>query len=297
MTDRRDIDVVVVAYASQDSLRGCVDPLARLDGVTVTVVDNASPTDDAATVSDLPVRVIRAGANHGFGTGCNLGIAAGDSPYVLILNPDTRVDPHALDVLVERLEHEDDLALVAPRLLDSSGELMLSQRSFPRLRTAYAKALFLHRLRRRAGWTDDVVGDAGAYERPGRPDWVTGACLLFRRSALELVGGFDERFFLYCEETDLCLRLNEAGLAVGYEPAATVVHDGGGSAPRSSLLWVHARSRLHYARKHRSWPAAQVEAVAILLEALTHALANVRRPAVARGHAKAAVRLLTPAAD
>ena len=293
MTAAHRIDAVIVAYSSADSLRGCVEPLVGLDGVSVTVVDNASPTDDVATIADLPVQVIRAGANKGFGAGCNVGIAAGgDSPYVLILNPDTRVEPDALSVLVERLESEPDLALVAPRLVDDTGELMLSQRRFPRLRTAYAKALFLHRVSRRAGWTDDVVGDRAAYDRPGRPDWVTGACLLFRRSALELAGGFDERYFLYCEETDLCLRLRDAGLGVGYEPGATVVHDGGGSAPRSSLLWVHARSRLRYARTHRSWIAARVEAVAILLEALTHALANVRRPAVARGHAKAARELL-----
>jgi GT2 family glycosyltransferase len=287
------IDVVVVAYSSADSLRGCVEPLAGREGIAVTVVDNASPTDDVATIADLPVHVVRAAANRGFGTGCNLGIAVGDSPYVLILNPDTRMDAEALGVLVEKLEREPDLGLVAPRLVDDAGELMLSQRRFPRLRTAYAKALFLHRVSRRAGWTDDVVGDRAAYDRPGRPDWVTGACLLFRRSALELVGGFDEGFFLYCEETDLCLRMREAGLGVAYEPGATVVHDGGGSAPRSSLLWVHARSRMRYARKHRSWPAARVEAVAILLEALSHALANVRRPAVARGHAKAALRLLS----
>lgn len=278
------VDVVVVSYNSRDTLRACVEPLAAMPDVAVTIVDNASPDDALATVADLPVRVIRAGRNGGFAAGCNLGIAAGDAPYVLLLNPDARLDRAALDALLAVLDREPAVALVGPRQLDDDGGLLLSQRSFPRLRTAFAKALFVHRVLPRTGWTDDLVYDRAAYERPGSPDWISGSCLLGRRALLAPPDGLDEGFFLYCEEADLCRRLRAAGHEIRFEPAATIHHRGGASAPRSELLWIHARSRLRYGRKHRHPVAARVEAIAIVLEAATHALVNVYRPPVARGH-------------
>jgi N-acetylglucosaminyl-diphospho-decaprenol L-rhamnosyltransferase len=280
------VDAVVVSYNSRDTLRGCVEPLARMPAVAVKVVDNASPDDGLATIADLPVEVIHAGRNGGFAFGCNLGIAAGSAPYVLLLNPDARLDAQGLDALVAVLDREPEVALVGPRLLDDDGRLVLSQRVFPNLRTAFGQALFAHRLLPRTGWTDDLVFDRDAYARPGSPDWVSGACMVIRRAALAPLGGLDEGFFLYCEETDLCRRLRQAGHDIRFEPRATVRHTGGASAPRSELLWVHARSRLRYGRKHRRRAAARVEALAIVLEAATHAVVNLYRPRVARGHVR-----------
>jgi N-acetylglucosaminyl-diphospho-decaprenol L-rhamnosyltransferase len=286
------VDAVVVSYNSRDTLRGCVEPLAGMPGVAVKVVDNASPDDGLATIADLPVEVIRSGRNGGFAFGCNLGAAAGSAPYVLLLNPDARLDREALDALVAVLDREPGVALAGPRQVDDDGGLVLSQRTFPRLRTAFAKAFFVHRVLPRAGWTDDLVYDRAAYESPGSPDWISGACMLIRRSALESVGGLDEGFFLYCEETDLCRRLRQAGHDIRFEPRATVRHTGGASVPRAQLLWIHARSRLRYGRKHRRPLAARIEALAILLEAATHALVNLYRPPVARGHVRAMRALL-----
>ena len=92
--------------------------------------------------------------------------------------------------------------------------------------------------------------DRGAYDEAGDAEWLSGACLLVRRSALEQIGGLDEGFFLYCEDTDLCERLADAGWGVRYEPGATARHEEGGSAPRHRLQAVHAASRVRYARKH-----------------------------------------------
>ena len=290
------IDVVVVAYNSADTLRDCVTPLAGREGIAVTVVDNASPDDSAATVRDLPVRLVAAGRNGGFAAGCNLGIAAGSAPYVLLLNPDARLDAEALGRRARVLDDHAATGLGGPRIREGDGSLAHSQRRFPRRRSTFAQALFLHRIAPHAAWTDELVRDPAAYERPGTPDWVSGACMLIRRSALEAIGGLDESFFMYCEDTDLCARLRRAGWLTRYEPSAVVRHEGGRSRPREELLSMLARNRVRYAAKHDGRTAALVEAIGVALSGATHALASVRSKGVRRGHMAAVRAVLAPAA-
>jgi N-acetylglucosaminyl-diphospho-decaprenol L-rhamnosyltransferase len=293
-TDAPAVDAVIVSYNSADTLRGCVEPLSRMGGVAVTVVDNDSPEDPLPTIADLPVRVIRSGRNGGFGFGCNLGTAAGSAPYVLFLNPDAQLDRASLERMCAVLDGAPDVAVVGPRTVDEHGALHHTQRNFPRVRSSWAQALFLHRVFRRARWTDEVIWDAGAYERPGSPEWLSGSCLLVRRSALEAIGGFDERFFLYCEDVDLCHRLRDAGHAVRYEPAALARHVGGASAPRGTTLPIYARSRVLYARKYYRRPAVVIERVGVAVGELTHAAVSLARPAKARAHVLALQALLRP---
>jgi N-acetylglucosaminyl-diphospho-decaprenol L-rhamnosyltransferase len=290
------VDAVVVSYRSRETLRACVEPLCRVAGVTVTVVDNDSPDDAAETITDLPVEVIRSPRNGGFAYGCNLGTARGLAPYVLLLNPDAQIDGHALATLAGVLDQEPGVAAVGPRIVGDSGELNLSQRSFPRLRSTWSQALFLHRLAPHATWTDEVIRNPAAYMRPTSPEWLSGACLLVRRSALAAIGGLDERFFLYCEDIDLCRRLREAGHELRFEPTATVGHRGGASAPRESTLPIYARSRVLYARKHYARIAVPFEILGIMLGEATHVLTSIRRPALARGHAAAFRAALQPTA-
>jgi N-acetylglucosaminyl-diphospho-decaprenol L-rhamnosyltransferase len=279
------VDVVVVSYNSRDELRGCVEPLVGLDDVCVIVVDNASTDGSLHSVADLPLEAIPLERNGGFAYGCNVGWRSGEAPFVLLLNPDARIDRSALERLLEVLESAPGTAAAAPRILHTDGSLDFSQRRFPRLRSTYAQALFLHRVFPTATWTDEVVRDQGAYQRAGSPEWVSGACILLRRSALEAVGGLDEGFFLYCEDIDLCRRLREAGYRLLYEPFAVVVHEGGASAPRPGLLPILAASRIRYASKHRGRAAAGLERAGIALGALTHILAS-RGGAVRAGHAR-----------
>ena len=268
------VDAVVVSYNSREHLRACVAPLTEIDGVRTFVVDNASSDGSVASIDDLRVTVLAQSENRGFGAGCNAGWRRGDSPYVLFLNPDASVDASSLQRLVEVLEREPDVGLAGPRILESDGSLAYSQRRFPRLRSTYARALFLHRIFPRASWADELVRDASAYETPASPDWVSGACMLVRRSVLEQVGGFDERFFLYCEDKDLCRRIRAAAYDVCYEPQATVRHRGGASAPRARLLPVLARSRVEYARKHCGGLRAVLERAGVALNELTHAVVS-----------------------
>lgn len=287
------VDVVIVSYNSGDTLRGCVEPLAGVEGVEVIVIDNASPEDPLPTIADLPVRTIRAPRNGGFSYGCNLGAAAGSGEYVLFLNPDAVLAPADLRKLVDLLESDRSIGAAGPKILGGEGELLFSRRREPRLRTTLANAVFLHRVFPRAAWADEMVRDPAAYEQPGDADWLSGACLFMRRTALEQIGGFDESFFLYCEDTDICVRLRAAGHAVRYEPSVVARHQEGSSAPRSALAAIHAESRARYAHLHYRPLAARAEAALLAFSALTHAVVALpRRRAHAAGHA-AALRALT----
>jgi GT2 family glycosyltransferase len=288
------VDAVIVSYNSRDTLRACVEPLSRMPRVAVTVVDNDSPDDALATIADLPVRVVRSGRNGGFSFGCNVGIAEGRAPYVLLLNPDAHIDQTSLDTVCDVLDSEPRVAVAGPKTLGEDGSLHHTQRNYPRVRSSWAQALFLHRVFKHARWADEVIWDDAAYERPGSPEWLSGSCLLIRRSALADIGGMDERFFLYCEDVDVCHRLRDAGHDVRYIPAAVAHHVGGASAGRGTTLPIYARSRVLYARKYYRRPLVAIERVGVAVGELTHAAVSVPRPAKARAHFLALRAVLSP---
>ena len=270
-------DVVIVSYNSAEHLRACVEPLAGLPEVNVIVVDNASADESLSTVADLPVTAIQRSTNDGFATGCNAGWQAGSAPFVLFLNPDATIDERSLFRLVEVLERDPRAGIAAPRIERNDGSLVYSLRRFPRLRSTYARAFFLHRVFPRGVWTDEVVRDERWYVAEGEPEWVSGAGLLARRAVLQEIGGFDERFFLYCEDKDLCRRVWDAGFTVKYEPHALVRHVGGASTAPNRFQAVLASSRALYADKHCSPLGAVLERLGIALSAASHALLGRRQ--------------------
>lgn len=281
------IDAVVVSFNSSAHLRACVAPLCEQPGVQVIVVDNASSDASVETVADLPVTAIQRPVNGGFAAGCNDGWRAGSAPHVLFLNPDARIDAGSLERLVARLDETESLGAVAPRIERPDGSVAWSQRRFPRLRSTYARALFLHRLFPRAAWSDELVRERAAYEAPASPEWLSGACLLVRRSALEAIDGWDEGFFLYGEDIDLCRRLRAHGYSIAFEPSARAVHVEGASSSRAETLPLLAASRIRYDRKHRTRAAAALDRVGIALGAITHMVVSKGGRAARAGHAQA----------
>ena len=288
------VDVVVVAYNSRRTLRDCVQPLADTGWIHTIVVDNASPDRSAEVVADLAVTVASEPENRGFAAGCNAGWRRGSAPYVLFLNPDTRLTPDSVRTLAEALA-DPAVGAAGPMIRDDDGELDYSIRRFPKLRSTWAQAFFVHRLAPPASWVDEGVRDRPRDESAGPADGLSGACLLVRRDVLERLGGFDEGFFMYCEDTDLCRRIWQLGLAVRYEPAAVVEHAGGVSAPRSSLLPVLAASRVRYAARHRGRIGAVTERVGVAVASLTQAAVGRGGSAARRGHFGAAVKALRTA--
>jgi N-acetylglucosaminyl-diphospho-decaprenol L-rhamnosyltransferase len=287
------VDVVVVTYKSSETVADAVGPLTGLDWVNVIAVDNASGDGTVDLLRSLPVETIALEENGGFAHGCNAGWRAGSSPYVLFLNPDAQIQPEALGKLVEELDRDERIGAVAPRIEEPDGSLDYSLRRFPRIRSGFAQALFLHRVFPDASWVDEVIRDRAEYELPHPVEWVSGACFGARRSVLEQIGGMDESFFHYSEDVDLCARVWEAGYEVRYVPDALALHEGGASAPRTRLLAILAASRIRYSTKHDSAPAALAVRASVALGAATHVLVS-RSTAARKGHLKALAVALKP---
>ncbi len=290
----KQVDVVVVSFNSRAVLRSCVEPLASVDGLRVIVVDNNSSDGSLDAVADLDIHRIPLMDNRGFSFGCNKGWRTGSGEFVLLLNPDARLMPEDLGRMLASFEAHPGAGAVAPRIRGKDGSLDYSLRRFPRIRSRFAQAFFLQRLAPNAPWADEVIRDRRVYDRPGFAEWVSGACIVIRRSALERVDGMDEGFFLYCEDLDLCRRLWDAGYEVWYEPSAVCVHEGGRSAPRARLLPVLAASRLRYAAKHFGALARAAERLGILTGCVTHLVVSKGGRQVRAGHARALAVAVQP---
>lgn len=261
-----DVAAVVVNYNARDVLLKCVQSL-RADGVgTVVVVDNDSRdgSGEALAAADPEARWVPTGANLGFGAAANRGVATVATPYVLILNPDVEIEPGTVKALVDALERDPALAAVGPRVEEPDGTVYASGRPFPDLMVAAGHA-FLGYAAPRNRFTRAYKLLDWDRSSPRDVDWLSGSCLLVRRSAFDAVGGFDEDFFMYVEDVDLCWRWGRAGWRVRYEPAGRVVHTGAVSTNQAPyrMILEHHRSLWRFARRSTVGPArAMLPAVA-----------------------------------
>lgn len=247
----KELDVIVVTHQSYDVIDACLESLSSIQPRPHIVVVDSGSTDQ--TVPHLreahpEIEVIDLGENVGFARGVNVGISRTRGRNLLLLNPDAVLMAGALDRLVTTLDRNPTAAAVGPRILDAAGHAQHSGQRFPSLKGELARTW--ERVARPLGiWTP-------ATSRSGEVDWISGACFLMRRAAIEEVGQLDERFFLYFEETDWCLRAHSKGWTVLYEPAAEVLHIGGASVARSSKDGSRRandhflRSRRRYFQKH-----------------------------------------------
>lgn len=283
-----DTTVLIVNYNGGELLGRCLDSLAadaEARDCPVVVVDNAS-TDgsaDALAAGRPGVRLIRLAENRGFGAANNVGLAAVRTPFVLMANPDTEIASGSLSEFVRSLARQHDVGLAGCRLLSADGSLQFSARELPSVGSEVFEALFLHRLFPRAGARfAQTVLDQREYEAPRSVGWVSGAVMLARTRALEDVGGFDEGFFLYAEEIDLCKRLHDAGWDVRYDPALTMLHVGGAFITNTALAVENQRSKFRYFLKHegraRMAAYALVIALRLLVRTLAWTLANRSGP-------------------
>lgn len=257
-TGNTRVDVVIVSYNQRERLLECLESVRSLSEDThVIVVDNASSDGsvDAARQHFPEIDLLALDANVGFATGVNRGAARGDAPYILLLNNDARLRAGAIDKLRAGLER-DRVAAVGPQLLDSAGQVELS---LGRTLSPWNEAKFrlLEALYRDGrGPLSGAVRRRHARSREVRS--LSGACILLRRGAFEQVGCFDERFFLYAEDVDLCRRLRLAGYRLWYVADALVEHTRGASSsvdPAASAL-AYRRSQLAFYRKHHGALAA-----------------------------------------
>ena len=272
------IGAVVVDHDAGPLLEGCVRSLLENGASPVVVVENGAAGSAAAALEDLPggpsaqsVELVQPGRNLGFGAGVNRGLAAlaGESAppeWILVCNPDLVVHPGAVTALRQALETEPAWALVGPRIFTETGEVYPSVRNFPSFSDAAGHALLAQfrpdnpfTLRYNPGTpAGDVVMGAG---------WVSGSCFLARRSALEELGGFDEAYFMYNEDMDLCWRAHDAGWGVGFAGTAEVTHLQGHSTARHPyrMMLAHHRSALRFTfRTTMGWRRAALPLAALV---------------------------------
>jgi GT2 family glycosyltransferase len=266
------VAVVVVSFNAREALLACLDSLKRYTGVAfeTVVIDNASADGSAEAARNRSVapRVIANPVNVGFARACNQGLRATNAPHVLFLNPDASVTAGAIEVLSARLDADPDIGAVGPLTLHPDGTVQVSTGPDLDLAGERRQRRLVRGVR---GREEGALREAAErHRREHEPDWVSGACLMARREAIEAVGGFDEGFFLYEEDADLCRRLRAAGWRVLFTPAAEVRHELGRSmdqVPERARLEYH-RSHLRYYRKHNGLLARGVLRVLLLVRGL-----------------------------
>jgi GT2 family glycosyltransferase len=249
------LSVVIPSWNTRELLRVCLEHLAAAEkpATEVIVVENGSEDGSGAMVAErFPnVRLLSNARNEGFARGCNQGIAAARGEVVLLLNSDTEVRPDALARLVDFLDAHPEYGAAAPRLVDAQGETIRSVQAFPTWKTPFFWGTPVERWlpsskeRRRYLMLEWDQASARDVDQP------PAACLLIRRAALERVGSFDERLWLFYNDVDLSKRLAQAGFRTRYVADALVMHHVGASTSRfGSFIPEYQKNRLYYFRKH-----------------------------------------------
>jgi hypothetical protein len=319
-----DVTAVIVSWNTRELLARCLSALDGAAGglrVETIVVDNGSTDGSQAMVATkFPrVRLIQSPGNVGFGRACNVGAAAGTGRAILLLNSDAELAPGALAALLGALDSDATLGAVFARLVNADGTLQPSvHEALPTPWTQAGDVLFASSLKYalyRAPGLKRVLlrGTLRRHAAARDVAWGGAACVLVRRKAFEAVDGFDERFFMYMEDVDLCARLGGAGFRLRYVPDAVAVHHWGSSTAKSpGLMLRHAYlSRVAYFDMHfPGWGGGVAGALASLelavrttalgvaarLTGSTALAARAEASAACRAHVAAAPRARVPAA-
>lgn len=278
-----EVSAVIVNYNTRDHLVQCVRSLREAGVTEVIVADNDSHdgSAEALAAADAEARFLPTGGNLGFGKAANRGTAVAGGQYLLIANPDITVHPDAVGALVEAMEKDSGLALVGPLIVNTDETVYPSPRVFPRMRDAIGHA-FLGLLSPRNRFTRRYrLLDIDRSVPSSDVDWISGSCFLARRTTWDALGGFDEAYFMYAEDVDLCKRAKDAGWRVGFEPAARVVHVQGAatSLVPYRMIVEHHRSLLRFSARTARGPKRALLPVVAAGLTLRAALACAHRAA------------------
>lgn len=293
-----DLSIIIVTWNSRACLVDCLRSIeAAGSEYSILVVDNHSSD---GTVEELQqefpdVSVIANRSNLGFAAANNQGLRAAESRYTMLLNPDTIVHPGALGAMVRFMDEHPAVWAAGPAMFNRDGSRQQTGVRFPDNWNILCEALFLDRVfpqSRVFGRHKELFEEMSG---PRAVDYVQGACLIVRREVFEKLGGLDETFFMYFEETDWCYRMKKQGGEVYLVPGAEVTHLGGGDIghyDKRRLVYYHQSLLLFY-RKHYSWPSSLMVRGIILLRSFIRIIVwtavAIRKPGV-RSSALSSIR-------
>lgn len=252
-----DLSIIIINWNTRDLLVRCLHAIEQTAGeldLEIIVVDNASSDDSVPVLRrQFPsVHLVANSSNVGFARANNQALRMARGRYYLLLNSDAFVHAGAVRTMLEYMEQHPKVGGVGCQLVYEDGTLQRSCSSFPTLATELWQALWLDRLFPKSPVFGRYLMSYWDMNDMREVDCVLGACLMLRREAIAQVGLFDERFFMYSEEVDLCYRLKRAGWAIYFVPSASATHIWGGSAnkvPAQTFLRLY-NSRLYFFRKH-----------------------------------------------
>ena len=252
-----DVSLCIVSWNVADDLRACLQSLRDQQNpprFETIVVDNASSDETVEMLGrDFPeVRLVANDDNRGFAGGSNQGLRMGAGRYLMLLNPDTILPPDVLATLVAVADAHPEAGIIAPKLLNTDGSLQPSCRRFPTITAALYRNTLFGRLMPRARAASHYIMEDFDHDVEREVDWVSGACMMVRREALEHVGELDEGFPWGSEDVDFCLRMFRADWRVLYTPATAIVHAVGRSSSQAvvpTIIRSH-RGMYHLYAKH-----------------------------------------------
>lgn len=282
-----NLSVIIVTYNPGHTILACLDSIpSEFEGgsVEIVVVDNASNDGTVERISETykHVKLVACADNRGYGVGNNRGFKLSIGEYVLILNPDVILRPTSLDTLGKVMRDNNEVGIAGPRTLDVHGNISLTARQEYTPMRLLAKYFGIDRVIPYL-----VYGKVGNRALRSNQllsvDWLHGSALMIRRETYESLGGFDENFFLFMEDVDLCARARELGWRVVYLPSAEVEHIGSESVSRFHEARVRSYqiSPLYYYRKRGAHTSVRILKTgfiaALLLKIAFRSLRNIVR--------------------
>jgi GT2 family glycosyltransferase len=254
-----EVSIIYVNWNCEDEILASIASVreqSKTIEYEVVVVDNASPQGSSRLRLDPDVKLVRSGANGGFGAGCNLGALHATGRYLLFLNPDTRFLNDVLAELVQFIDRQPFVAIAGPLVEDRTGKLSFEAgRSLPTLFNEFLQHSTLAFKFPKGPWTSQPYLSCWDHKSTREVETVLGACMLVRSDAFRRIGRFDEAFFLYSEELDLCHRFRRDGLQIWYVHTARLLHKERQSTIQlfgsvGRIVLENMRSQHYYFRKH-----------------------------------------------
>lgn len=249
-----DLSIIIVSFKVKDLLEECLSSIFAQNfnfNFEIIVFDNASQDGSAEMVKQKfpQVKLIASGKNLGFAAGNNLGLKISTGKHLLLLNPDTKFTDNSLNKLLAKSENNPEIGILGCNLLNANGSPQPSVRRFPRLTDHLLMMLKLHHL----FLLKKYLAVDFDYQKEAEVDQVMGAFMLIKRLVIDKIGLLDEKYYIWFEEVDYCLKAKKAGFKVVYSPESSIIHYGEQSFRQMLIFkqqWIYSKSRLRFLRLH-----------------------------------------------